>query len=153
MKLSSYGTCIQIQLTSSFLRNRFANALCRLQEETARVEQHLLHSNFSTAIVASYTSPELSQSTFEQMLEPLQKVVRLSPPIAASLADPEIFTRTVQKLAHKDPVARVNLLRILRTICDAREEDCTLIKRFGVYDTILHLKKPRPCDPSSANGR
>ncbi|KAF2662178.1 hypothetical protein K491DRAFT_585543 [Lophiostoma macrostomum CBS 122681] len=115
-----------------------------LQEETARVEQHLLNSNFSTAIVASYTSPELSQSTFEQMLDPLQKVVRLSPPIAASLADPEIFTRTVQKLAHKDPVARVNLLRILRTICDAREEDCTLIKRFGVYDTILHLKNHDP---------
>lgn len=73
------------------------------------------------------------------MLEPLQKLVRLSPPIAASLAVPEIFTRTVQKLGHKDAVTRLNLLRILRTICDAREEECTLIKQFGVYDTIFHL--------------
>lgn len=78
------------------------------------------------------------------MLEPLQKVVRLSPPIAASLAVPEIFTRTVQKLGHKDAVTRLNLLRILSTICDAREEECTLIKQFGVYDTILHLSNHDP---------
>jgi hypothetical protein len=93
--------------------------LCRLQEETARVEQYLLSSfaNFTPAIISAYTSAELSQSTFENMLEPLQKLVRLSPPIAASLAAPEIFQRTEQKLGHKDAVTRLNLLRILRTIC------------------------------------
>ncbi|KAJ4294246.1 Protein kinase of the Mitotic Exit Network [Kalmusia sp. IMI 367209] len=112
-----------------------------LQEETARVEQYLLSSNFSTAIISSYTSPELSQSNFENMLEPLQKLVRLSPPIAASLAVPEIFTRTVQKLGHKDAVTRLNLLRILSTICDATEDECTLIRQFGVYDTIVHLSE------------
>lgn len=105
------------------------------------MEQYLLSSNFSTAIIASYTSPELSQSNFENMLEPLQKLVRLSPPIAASLAVPEIFTRTVQKLGHKDAVTRLNLLRILRTICDATEDECTLIRQFGVYDTIMHLSE------------
>ncbi|KAF2872722.1 hypothetical protein BDV95DRAFT_492250 [Massariosphaeria phaeospora] len=115
-----------------------------LQEETARVEQYLLSSNFSTAIISSYTSPELSQSTFENMLEPLQKLVRLSPPIAASLAVPEIFTRTIQKLGHKDAVTRLNLLRILRTICDATEDGCTLIKQFGVYNTIHHLSLQDP---------
>lgn len=78
------------------------------------------------------------------MLEPLQKIVRLSPPIAASLAVPDIFTRTRQKLGHKDAVTRLNLLRILRTICDATEEQCTLIKHFGVYDTILHLSNHDP---------
>jgi len=112
----------------------------RLQEETARVEQYLLSSDFSSAIISSYTSPELSQSNFEGMLEPLQKLVRLSPPIAASLAVPEIFTRTVQKLVHKEPVTRVNLLRIIRTICDATADEYTLIKQFGVYSTILHLR-------------
>ncbi|KAF9738706.1 hypothetical protein PMIN06_009610 [Paraphaeosphaeria minitans] len=112
-----------------------------LQEETARVEQCLLSSNFSTAIISSYTSPELSQSNFENMLEPLQKLVRLSPPIAASLAVPDIFTRTVQKLGHKDAVTRLNLLRILRDICDSTEDECTLIRQFGVYDTIVHLSE------------
>lgn len=75
------------------------------------------------------------------MLEPLQKLVRLSPPIAASLAVREIFTRTVQKLGHKDAVTRLNLLRILDAICYATEDECTLIRQFGVYDTIVHLSE------------
>ncbi|KAF2833574.1 Pkinase-domain-containing protein [Ophiobolus disseminans] len=112
-----------------------------LQEETARVEQYLLssHSTFAPAIISAYTSAALSQSTFENMLEPLQKLVRLSPPIAASLAAPEIFQRTEQKLGHKDAVTRLNLLRILRTICDAKEEGCWLIRAFGCYERIRGL--------------
>lgn len=73
------------------------------------------------------------------MLEPLQKLVRLSLPIAASLAVPEIFSRTEQKLGHKDAVTRLNLLRILRTICDAKDEGCWLIRAFGCYERIAWL--------------
>jgi hypothetical protein len=73
------------------------------------------------------------------MLEPLQKLVRLSPPIAASLAVPEIFNRTEQKLGHKDAVTRLNFLRILRTICDAKDEGCWLIRAFGCYERISWL--------------
>lgn len=73
------------------------------------------------------------------MLEPLQKVVRLSPPIAASLAVPEIFSRTEQKLGHKDAVTRLNFLRILRTICDAKDEGCWLVRAFGCYERITWL--------------
>ncbi|KAI0579083.1 SPS1 Serine/threonine protein kinase [Pyrenophora tritici-repentis] len=112
-----------------------------LQEETARVEQYLLssQSSFTTAVISAYTSADLPQSTFENMLEPLQKVVRLSPPIAASLAVPEIFGRTEQKLGHKDAVTRLNFLRILRTICDAKDEGCWLIRAFGCYERISWL--------------
>ena len=78
------------------------------------------------------------------MLEPLQKLVRLSPTIAASLAVPEIFSRTEQKLGHKDAVTRLNLLRILRTICDAKEEGCWLIGAFGCYERITWLVKHDP---------
>jgi hypothetical protein len=113
----------------------------RLQEETARVEQYLLspQSNFTVAIISAYTSADLPHSTFENMLEPLQKAVRLSPPIAASLAVPEIFSRTEQKLGHKDAVTRLNFLRILRTICDAKDEGCWLIRAFGCYERISWL--------------
>ncbi|KAF2127374.1 hypothetical protein P153DRAFT_295725 [Dothidotthia symphoricarpi CBS 119687] len=117
-----------------------------LQEETARVEQYLLssQSNFTPAIISVYTSADLSHSTFENMLEPLQKLVRLSPPIAASLAVPEIFARTEQKLGHKDAVTRLNLLRILRTICDAKEEGCWLIRAFGCYGRVTWLMEQDP---------
>ncbi|EMD62627.1 hypothetical protein GGP41_003452 [Bipolaris sorokiniana] len=112
-----------------------------LQEETARVEQYLLspQSNFTAAVISAYTSADLPHSTFENMLEPLQKVVRLSPPIAASLAVPEIFSRTEQKLGHKDAVTRLNFLRILRTICDAKDEGCWLVRAFGCYERITWL--------------
>lgn len=112
-----------------------------LQEETARVEQYLLssQSSFTPAIISAYTSVDLAHSTFENMLEPLQKLVRLSPSIAASLASPEIFSRTEQKLGHKDAVTRLNLLRILRTICDAKDEGCWLIRAFGCYERIAWL--------------
>ncbi|KAF1833341.1 hypothetical protein BDW02DRAFT_599138 [Decorospora gaudefroyi] len=112
-----------------------------LQEETARVEQYLLssQSNFTAAVISAYTSADLPNSTFENMLEPLQKLVRLSPPIAASLAVPEIFNRTEQKLGHKDAVTRLNFLRILRTICDAKDEGCWLIRSFGCYERIKWL--------------
>jgi hypothetical protein len=135
--LYSYGT----YLPEWFIVVIGVLIICRLQEETARVEQYLLSSfaNFTPAIISAYTSAELSQSTFENMLEPLQKLVRLSPPIAASLAAPEIFQRTEQKLGHKDAVTRLNLLRILRTICDAKEEGCWLIRAFGCYERINWL--------------
>ncbi|KAF1942386.1 hypothetical protein EJ02DRAFT_177182 [Clathrospora elynae] len=112
-----------------------------LQEETARVEQYLLssQSNFTVAVISAYTSADLPHSTFENMLEPLQKLVRLSPSIAASLAAPEIFSRTEQKLGHKDAVTRLNFLRILRTICDAKDEGCWLIRAFGCYERIAWL--------------
>ncbi|KNG43985.1 ste ste11 cdc15 protein kinase [Stemphylium lycopersici] len=112
-----------------------------LQEETARVEQYLLssQSSFTMAVISAYTSADLPHSTFENMLEPLQKVVRLSPPIAASLAVPEIFSRTEQKLGHKDAVTRLNFLRILRTICDAKDEGCWLVRAFGCYERITWL--------------
>lgn len=123
-----------------------SNTTLRLQEETARVEQYLLssHSNFTSAIITAYTSSGPSRSTFENMLEPLQKIVRLSPPIAGSLAVPEIFSRTEQKLNHKDAVTRLNLLRILRTICDAKEEGCWLIRAFGCYERITWLMEQDP---------
>ena len=115
-----------------------------LQEETARVEQYLLTSNFSTAIITAYTSSTLSQSTFQNFLEPLQKIVRLSPPIAASLAVHQLFAKSVVKLRTKDASARLNLLKILRTVCEATEEQCTLLKSFDVYDDILELSQNEP---------
>ena len=136
--LSSYGTQPLFYVHRS---QQFADNLCRLQEETARVEQYLLSSasNFTAAVISAYTSADLPNSTFENMLEPLQKLVRLSPPIAASLAVPEVFSRTEQKLGHKDAVTRLNFLRILRTICDAKDEGCWLIRAFGCYERISWL--------------
>lgn len=135
--LYSYG-----KLPLDFL---FAKKMClqsyRLQEETAKVEQFLLSSSFSTALVSCFTNPDVSPDAFENFLDPLQKLLRLSPPVASTLAHPDLFSRTAQKLNAKKPVVRLNLLRVIRSICDACEDQggASLIRTYGLYETIDHL--------------
>lgn len=114
----------------------------RLQEETAKVEEHLLEGAFSKAIVECFI--ESKGDAFENLLEPLQKLLRLSPPVAAALAHPDLFSRTVQKLHNKKAVVRGNLLRIIRSICDANEEQLGLLTTSGLRDTVARLADGDP---------
>lgn len=92
------------------------------QEETANVENHLIDGNFTRAIVSSFGTNRLNAFD-SNLLEPLLKLLRLSPSIAASLAKPEMFAGITQRLSHKKPVVRLNLLRLVRIILDACEPD------------------------------
>jgi len=105
------------------------------------VEQFLLTSNFSISLVSCFTNPDVSPDAFENVLDPLQKLLRLSPSVASTLAHRELFSRTAQKLNAKKPVVRLNLLRVIRSICDACEEQggASLIRSYGLYDTIERL--------------
>ena len=111
----------------------------RLQEETAKVEEYLLEGSFCQAIVDCFANPDTSADSFENLLEPLQKLLRLCPPVAACLAQPDIFSRIGQKLFTKKPVVRLNLLRIIRSICDASEQQGTLLRTYGLYDRVLSV--------------
>jgi hypothetical protein len=93
-----------------------------LQEETAKVEGYLLNANFTPAIIACFNTAKIN--AFDpNLLEPLLKVIRLSPSLAASLAKSEMYSGVAQKLTHKKAVVRLNLLRLVRIILDAREID------------------------------
>lgn len=109
----------------------------RLQEETAKVEEHLLDGSFTKAIVKCFTTSKAN--AFENLLEPLQKLLRLSQPIALSLAESDLFGRILQKLHSNKAVVRLNLLRIVRSICDASEEQGGLISRYGLFDPVQRL--------------
>jgi hypothetical protein len=113
----------------------------RLQEETAKVETHLLANKFGKAIVDCFSNVEASPDAFENFLDPLQKLLVLSPLVASTLAEQDLFTSTAQKLNTKKAVVRANLLRIIRTICDASEEQggAGLIRTFRLYDAIQRL--------------
>jgi hypothetical protein len=108
-----------------------------LQEETARVEEKLLAESSVEAIIKCFVTSRTN--AFENILEPLQKLLRLSPSIALAVAKPELLTRLLQKLSHNKAIVRLNLLRILRTICDASEEKELLIRQYGIYQTIQRL--------------
>ncbi|KAK7730765.1 Protein kinase of the Mitotic Exit Network [Botryosphaeria dothidea] len=119
-----------------------------LQEETARVEQALISGSFPSAIISCFANGENSSiDAFENLLEPLQKLLRLSPPVAALLAHPELFSRVGQKLHTRKPVVRLNLLRIVRSICDATEETgggAPLIQAHGLLDAVKRLAESDP---------
>ena len=117
----------------------FINSLIfdRLQEETAKVEEHLLQGSFTTKIVRCFTTAKAN--AFENLLEPLQKLLRLSPPVALTLVQPDFFCRTLAKLHSSKAVVRLNLLRIVRSICDSSEEQGALVKQYGLEASIEKL--------------
>lgn len=136
--LSLYGK-LHIHHSSS---QRYVLTLYRLSEETAKVEEHLLDGSFSKAIIDCFTSSKAD--AFENLLEPLQKLLRLSPPVAATLAHPELFSRTVKKLDNKKAVVRGNLLRIIKSICEAVDDQGALLRKYGLYDAIERLSEGDP---------
>ncbi|KAL4921193.1 hypothetical protein BDW62DRAFT_175117 [Aspergillus aurantiobrunneus] len=114
-----------------------------LQEETAKVEEHLLEHrydqpSFTDAIVRCLTLSKAN--AFENMLEPLQKLLRLSPPIASTLARPDLLGRIGMKLHHQKAGVRLNLLRIISSICDSSEEQGGLLTGYGLLDAIRELE-------------
>lgn len=114
-----------------------------LQEETAKVEEHLLEDrqdrpSFMDSIVKCLTISKAN--AFENILEPLQKLLRLSPPIASTLARPDLFTRLGQKLHHNKAAVRLNLLRIISSICDSSEEQGGLLAAYGLLDAVSELE-------------
>ena len=101
------------------------------------MEEHLLDGSFTSGIIKCFTTSKAN--AFENLLEPLQKLLRLSPPVALNLAHPDLFYRILRKLQSNKAVVRLNLLRIIRSICDASEEQGALISRYGLEDTIQRL--------------
>jgi serine/threonine protein kinase len=95
-----------------------------LQEETGKVEECLLTESygsggFAEAIVSCFV--EAKADAFENLLEPLQKMLRLSPAIAASLSSSRaFFERAVGKVVvAKKALVRLNILRVVRSVVDA----------------------------------
>ncbi|CAG8982195.1 hypothetical protein HYALB_00003631 [Hymenoscyphus albidus] len=109
-----------------------------LQEETARIEKSLLEGNFIEAIVQCFNAPKASSFDYN-LLEPLQKLLRLSSPVAVSLARFDLFSGILQKLNHKKAVVRLNLLRIVRSICDPSDTRSQSMRRHQLFEAIEHL--------------
>ncbi|KAI3326858.1 hypothetical protein HD806DRAFT_488388 [Xylariaceae sp. AK1471] len=107
-----------------------------LQEETAKVEDHLLNGKFTDAIVSCFHNPKIN--AFDpNLLEPLLKLLRLSPSLAASLAKPDMYSGIAQRLSHKKAVVRLNLLRLVRNILEAREQESLINLREKQLKSLL----------------
>jgi hypothetical protein len=110
-----------------------------LQEETAKVESHLLDGNFTAAITACFASTKVNAFDLN-LLEPLLKVLRLSPAVAASLAKADMYAGIAQKLSHKKAVVRLNLLRLVRSMMDGCETDTTSLDAVSTSSAGRQLR-------------
>ena len=102
------------------------------------MEKFLLEGNFTQEIVQCFNAPKVSAFDYN-LLEPLQKLLRLSSPVAASLARPGLFSGILQKLNHKKAVVRLNLLRIVRSLCEPGREQANSIKNHKLFEAIKRL--------------
>ncbi|KAH9950642.1 kinase-like protein [Amylocystis lapponica] len=110
-----------------------------LQDETARVEDQLMKPEALEALLRCFVHAK--SNSFENLLDPFLKICRISTGLTIGIAKSQFFRRIIDKLGHSKAVVRLNLLRILRTVCDAHPNRAILVERFGIYDIVLRLSK------------
>src|SRR5258706_973719 len=113
-----------------------------LQDDTARVEDVLTEPWSLDCLVECFASSKAN--SFENILEPLIKIIRLCPTsMSIGCAREEFFRRLVDRLTHTKhkPVVRLNLLRILRAICDVHPDKATLVRKFELYSVVEKLSQ------------
>jgi hypothetical protein len=113
--------------------------VCRLQDETARVEDVLTDPNCLQILLKAFVSAKAN--SFENLLDPFLKICRLSSNLAIGIAKAEFFRRVFDKLSHSKAVVRLNLLRILRTVCDVHPDRAGLVERYGIYGIVEKLSR------------
>jgi hypothetical protein len=111
----------------------------RLQEETARVEDQLAKPKSLDALLKCFVSAKAG--SFENLLDPFLKICRISTSIAIGVAKAQFFRRITEKLGNSKAVVKLNLLRILRTVCDVHPNRALLVERYGIHETVASLRR------------
>ncbi|KAG0217908.1 hypothetical protein BGX33_009207 [Mortierella sp. NVP41] len=117
--------------------NAMDAVLVWLQDETADVEQILLQPSSLNLFVQAFLTAKAN--SFENILEPLYKIVRFSPSIARGIAAPQLFHRLLDRLAHPKAVVRSNLLRILRAIFEVHPERLQIVAKYGIAQVVAKI--------------
>lgn len=112
---------------------------CRLQDETARVEDQLLKPEALEALLKCFVSAKAN--SFEGLLDPFLKICRLSTNVAIGIAKSQFFKRVIDRLGHSKALVRLNLLRIFKTVCDVHPNRAILVERYGIYEIVAKLSK------------
>lgn len=86
------------------------------------------------AIVRCFVAAKTN--SFENLLDPFLKICRLSKPVALGVARSQFFQRLIDRLGHSKAVVRLNLLRLLKTVCDVHPNRSALVEKYGLYDIV-----------------
>lgn len=121
------------------LFSQYPNIPIRLQDETARLEDELMKPEALEALLKCFVTAKAN--SFENLLDPFLKICRISTRITIGTAKSQFFKRVIDRLAHSKAVVRLNLLRILRTVCDVHPNRAILVERYGLHEIVAKLSK------------
>ncbi|KAH9172667.1 hypothetical protein EDB89DRAFT_2069559 [Lactarius sanguifluus] len=79
--------------------------------------------------------------SFENLLDPFLKICRHSTPIAIGIANAQFFRRVSEELSNSKAVVKLNLLRILRAVCDVHPNRALLVEFYGIHETVAVLRR------------
>ncbi|KAI9507778.1 kinase-like protein [Russula earlei] len=135
------GLAMYIKLLTDpyFQVSAIESILSWLQEETARVEDQLAKPKSLDALLKCFVSAKAG--SFENLLDPFLKICRISTPIVIGIAKAQFFRRVTEKLGNSKAVVKLNLLRILRTVCDVHPNRALLVERYGIHETVASLRR------------
>ncbi|KAI5117925.1 hypothetical protein M0805_002004 [Coniferiporia weirii] len=108
-----------------------------LQDETARVEDVLSKEYALDALVKCFVAAKTN--SFENLLDPFLKICRLSRQVTTGIAKSQFFQRLIDRLNHSKAVVRLNLLRLLKAICDVHPNRTALVEKYGIYEIVEKL--------------
>ncbi|EAU85791.2 STE/STE11/cdc15 protein kinase [Coprinopsis cinerea okayama7 len=117
------------------------SVLSWLQDETARVEDQLLKPYAVEALLKCFVNAKAN--SFENLLDPFLKILRLSHTLTIALTKSSaFFKRIVDRLGHNSKaVVRLNLLRILRYVCEIHPNRTVLVERYGLLGIVEKLSR------------
>ncbi|KAI0313237.1 kinase-like protein [Amylostereum chailletii] len=133
------GMYVKLLTDPYFQVSALESILSWLQEETARVEDELIKPDALDALLKCFVSAKAG--SFENILDPFLKICRISTSISIGVAKSMFFRRVVEKLGNSKAVVKLNLLRILRTVCDVHPNRSVLVERYGIYELVVRLRK------------
>ncbi|WAR53920.1 hypothetical protein PtB15_3B429 [Puccinia triticina] len=113
--------------------------LAWLSDETARVEDALTEPSSIEALLRMFTKAKAT--TFENLLDPLLKLFRISPAVGTSLISQPAFARRLvdRLLGHNKAVVRLNLLRLTKAVFETAEEKTTVVRMSGLAAAITKM--------------
>lgn len=112
-----------------------------LQDETARIEDGLLRQDAIDSLLKCFVSSK--SNSFENLLDPFLKIIRLSTPVTIAITKSSaFFKRIIDRLGlNSRAVVRLNLLRILRSVCEVHPNRAMLVERYGLLGVVEKLSK------------
>jgi hypothetical protein len=112
-----------------------------LQDETARVEDALLKQESIDLLLKCFVTSKAN--SFENLLDPFWKIIRLSTPVTISMTKSSaFFKRIIDRLGYNSKaVVRLNLLRILRSVCETHPNRSMLVERYGLLGVVEKLSR------------